>query len=117
MSNDSNDTIADLKETNEAFAIPETAPKLTGAQLRAYKKAKGKAIYRLSVDLAQRTKTVLNTLSPGQIEETLGAYMQMITPPVDPEQKTIEVEVGILQQLSMLAAVSLSRHLSDRYRD
>ncbi len=125
MQDESNDSLA-TSQASEALANDTTVssegeiavelPRLSKQQMIQARRNRGKAFYKLSVDLAQSTKRMMAAVIDDKLESTLGAYMQLMKPPTDPEQKTIEVDVEVLQQLGLFSATFLSRQLAERYR-
>lgn len=115
---ESNESAVDSQA--ESAGVPDAADApivmLSSADKKRNRKNRGKAMYRFSVDMAQKTKAALNGVSDEQLESTLGAYMQMMTPPTDGEQTTIQVDVGVLQQLALFGTTYLSRYAAERYR-
>jgi len=90
-----------------------TRPRLTKKQRN---KAKANAYYRMNVDLTRDLKTAINAIDTAKLEETLNAYLSLMTPPEDAGD-TIEVQTEVLQQMSLFAAKTLTHFLIERYRE
>lgn len=92
--------------------MPTAQNKLTPKQMR---KAKADAYYRMNVDLTRNLKEGMREVPIEKLEETLNAYLSLMTPP-DDAQETVEVQKEILQQMSLFAAKTLTHILTERFR-
>jgi len=82
--------------------------------MKQQKKARRDAFYKINVDLNLSVSSMLSKVEADKIEEILTAYISLMSHKT--EEKVIEVEVEVMQQMAMLASLSLSRIISDRYK-
>ena len=93
--------------------IPVAKNKLN---VRQQKKARRDAFYKLGIDMNKSAKSYVKDLDSGQLESILEAYATMMKTDPEKEEKTVEVDINIMRQMSLFAICTLSRILVERYK-
>lgn len=93
--------------------IPVAKDKLNIKQQR---RARRDAFYKLGVDMSKSAKSYVKSVEPDRLESMLEAYAQMMATDPKKEEKTVEVEIEVMRQMSLFAICTLSRLLADRYK-
>lgn len=93
--------------------IPEATNSLT---MKQSKKARRDAFYKLNVDLNSGVKTMLKKIDAKATEDILTAYVQMMGLQPNADESTVEIDIEIARQMSMFAALALSRLLMEKYK-
>lgn len=84
-------------------------------------KQRAEEIYGLGVKISNLCKTRFRGAPAQTLEETLGAYLQLVQKPIPQvaegeDPPTMEVSLEILQQMALLASSSLTRIIVDKYK-
>ena len=71
-------------------------------------------MYRLYVDLTRTLKSFLNDVTEEQMQQSIGAYMQLMNPPEDAQDITLSPDE--VKTLALLAGQSMARQLYERVK-
>jgi hypothetical protein len=90
---------------------PTAEKKLTKKEAQV---ANRKRLYKINTDFATSAKHMLAQVHVKDLQETLAAYMSIVTQPT--QEEDIEVAPQTLQQMALFASVTLSRIIMERYK-
>ena len=94
------------------MSIPTTKEKLTPKQTR--KKLRDQ-FYAMNVSLNNSANKMFSEVDADSMTEVFGAYMAIATN-TESGDEDVQVDPKTMQQMALLAAQALSRHLVERYK-